>query len=901
MKKIMEYITPMAITFILFIIIYICLGVTPFGNNTVFHYDMALQSYPALTLMYDVLHGDRGLFYNFNIGGGENAYASLVSNGFYSPINWIIAIGEREDIPTITSWILILKFSLVSLSTYYVLKQFFPKLEKKWILLGALLNSVSSYSLLYYVNFQWIECWALFPLIMLGMKNILDGKGGKLFTITLTLCLMISFYMAWLTLLIIIFGGGLALFLYVSKKNRKKAACKIFFNTLISLFISFMSFYPAFSYSMNSYRMENTNEFLKETNPIFFKGLHFLTSPILIFYTLKMLLNYKNDKRGVKLFGGLLLITIIPFIIEPINKMWHTGSYSGLPFRYGFITIFTMVCSMMHYLSVKPKRADENLDNVKKKIVLGIFVIFIIGNIILNINIVKEADEYVFIQGVFDETAVKYYTKIIISVIIGVTILFSLEDVKNSNIQYKFTFIILVINTLFLMGLYIENNELYYLDDVYAKNSVFIAEDMYKDFYEGDEIYKVKDESECLIYNYPYILKMNSIENWFHIIPERQVNTLKKLGYNYHSVVQNDTGGTIITDTILGVKDIFSQKEKNEKLFKLVDSNEEMKKYTYNFKILPFCKIYEKSDIVDNFLTENFIIEDIFKTQNDIYKIFFNQENDIIEIAEKKIINIEKENDKYVVDENSKIEYELDIKNTSSLYLYTYDIENYVNKICVYTDDNEKRLLYENEYKYPANYNNGILDLGVFEEGKIKIEITFVLDSLEQDEIVNGSFKNIELGALDLNQFVKVINEYSENSQNVKFGKNDFQVLVQSTTDENSLFIPINYDEGWSAKINGKEVKISPALGTYMSIDLEEGVNKIEFSFFPTNLKQGILVSTIALLGYILIIISCKFSKIEDTKFANVIYYLGTILFVLSFIAFLFSIYIKPFIGMFLK
>ena len=385
MKKILEYLMPVAITFILFILIYICLGVTPFGSNTVFHYDMAMQSYPALTLMYDVLHGDRGLFYNFNIGGGENAYAALVSNGFYSPINWLVAIGNRESIPTITSWLLILKFSLISLSTYYVLKKIFPNLEKKWILVGALLNSLSSYSLLYYVNFQWIECWALFPITMLGIKNILDGKSGKLFTITLTLCLMISFYMAWLNLLIIIFGGGVALFLYAKKENRRKAACKLFFNTLISLLISFISFFPAFSCSMNSYRMENTNEFLEKVNPILFKGLHFLTSPILIYYTLKMFLNYKNDKRNVKILGAFLLITIIPFFIEPINKMWHTGSYSGLPYRYGFITIFTMVCSMMHYLNVAPQKNEEKIEANKMKIAILIFLGILIFYVVFNI------------------------------------------------------------------------------------------------------------------------------------------------------------------------------------------------------------------------------------------------------------------------------------------------------------------------------------------------------------------------------------------------------------------------------------------------------------------------------------------------------------------------------------
>lgn len=889
MKKVFEYLRPAIITIVLFLIVYIILGITPFGNKTIFHYDMGLQYYPALTLMYDVIHGERDVFYNFNIGGGQNAYAALVSNGFYSPVNWLIAIGEREDIPTATSWIVILKFCLISISTYYVLKKIFPKLNEKWILLGALLNTFSSYSLLYYVNFQWIECWALFPLTMLGMKKILDGESGVLFTVSLTACLLISFYMAWLNLLIILFGGGLCLFLYTSKENRKKAAAKLFFNTLISLGISFISFYPAFTASMNSYRMENTNEFLETYNPIVFKGLHFLTSPILLYYTFMMLYNYKNDKRNVRILGGLLLITLIPFFIEPINKMWHTGSYSGLPFRFGFIIIFIMVCSMLHYIDVRKKEDDKKIEENKKNKGRIIVICLLIIYIVFNIYAVKESGDYQYILGEIEYENISCYENIMISTFIGITILGCIKQFKDEKYEFKIVGVLFLISSLFLMFLYIKNFDGFSLENKFENNSLFIVQDFYEEFYTEDTVYKVKDETFLLLNNYPYILKMNSIENWYHTIPERQVNTGKKLGYSYYKVLQEDIGGTLISDIILGVNNVFSDETKNEIVYKKIDSINNIGYYTYNFKALPLAKIYEDSIEINNFLEEDFKIKDVFKTQNDLYKVFFNKQENVINIVDDYVAtNINNKEDKFIVNNESKIEFDISLSEVSNLYLYMYDSKDYITKVKVF--DEQENKLYENMTKYPKDSNNGILDLGVFEKGNFIIEVDFILE----ESIEKGSFSNIELGVLNVEELMTTLENSHNYEQTVNFEKNTFNISVETEKENQKLFIPINYNEGWSAKLNGKVVDINIALGTYMSIPLEKGINEIEFLYFPPNFKIGIIVTIIAAFIYIVSVIICKVTKIENTKFIKIIYFIGTIAFMIFLVVFIFAIYIKP-------
>ena len=233
--------------------------------------------------------------YNFNIGGGENAYVAIPK----SPINWLVALGKRENILMTGSWLVVLKFALLSITTYYSLKYFFPKLEKKWILFASLLNTFSGFSLLYYVIFDWIELWAVFPLIMVGFKKILDGESGILYTVTVTLCLLINIQVAYYIMFFLIFATLIMLSLYVKKENRIKTTIKIFLNTVVALLISFISFYPTFVFSAKSYRISDADEVVSRVNNIAFKLLHILTSPILIFYSIQMVKNYKNDKNHI--------------------------------------------------------------------------------------------------------------------------------------------------------------------------------------------------------------------------------------------------------------------------------------------------------------------------------------------------------------------------------------------------------------------------------------------------------------------------------------------------------------------------------------------------------------------------------------------------------------------------
>ena len=46
-----------------------------------------------------------------------------------------------------------------------------------------------------------------------------------------------------------------------------------------------------------------------------------------------------KDRKVFAVFCVFVLL-MIPVFIDPINKMWHTGSYQAFPVRYGYMTVF---------------------------------------------------------------------------------------------------------------------------------------------------------------------------------------------------------------------------------------------------------------------------------------------------------------------------------------------------------------------------------------------------------------------------------------------------------------------------------------------------------------------------------------------------------------------------------
>lgn len=874
-EKILEYIATPLITLIILVFIFIVKQIYPFGNGTICTVDMPIGYVPAYTQLWDILHGEGNIFYNFNLGSGSNVYGALISNGLFSPINWIIGLFSRDNIAGAMSILLVIKMMLMALTSYIFFNNVFFKVDKKWKMIASLMYTFNGYTLLMYSNIIWFDSLALFPLITLAFKKILDEGKCLWYIILLSINLMISFYISWLMLMIIIFGGTLALFTYVEKSRRKEVATKILISTIIALMISFVSFLPAFMQSMHSYRIsDGVSETSSSGDFMWFKLFHIILSGTLLFFNIIYFMNYKMDKKSKGMYGGLLFLTILPIFVDSVNKMWHTGSYSNFPYRYGFITIFIMICVMLRYM----ENIECNIKGYSNKtkqllIISSIAFAFIIG-ICIKIYFI-----YGDITKGFGVNQIQQDLYVLILWFTGLElfITYCLTNLENKKLSKNIIFLLVLFQIVIHSCIFIERlkiNDIKSTEEINRFNVYNISKNLQMEEYKS--LFKFKDETHLLMINYPYITKTPAMTTWLHIISTEQRLVAEKLGYSTYKTVVRDQGGTLATDVILGNKYTLSKEKFDDDIYTEIEEYNNIKLYELNIKN-NFTKIYNKSNDISTIVNKT---ENLFDIQNDLIKKLYNTEENIFELENKKDI------------EKNVVEYNFSIKDKTNIYLDVdkYTDLSYIKEIYINNEKKNILSLYGiNIEQYPEKETtNGILNLGIFENSQINIKLIL------SDEITEDTINSIQIAKLNVNK-LKELSEKNIFEENININANKFTVKLNNNSENSALFIPIIYDDGWKCKINNKEVIINRALDGFMSVDLEQGENNIQFVFIPSYFEIAEKITIITLIIFILYEILNKCLNID--KKINLLYKIGYVLYLLVFVVFLYKIYILPIIN----
>ena len=879
LKKNYSYILVPLTTIIILLIVYGLKGLFPFGDKTIIQADLGQSYIPVFYNIHDILRNSTSFLWSFNLGIGSNFYGSFVLNALFSPFTLVFGLIERSQIINYVNIMLILKTAIMSLTAIYTFKKIYKNTKEEWFYIFGLLYALSGYVLLSYHNIVWFDSLIVFPLFCLSFKHLLDTGKSKWFVITLSILLILSYYISYMVLMMIVFVGSLYI-IFISKKDlKKKITMKLFLSTLLALAISAFAFLPSFMQSSASMRLSNvvTPKSLENIH-LFTKLNFFLCASLPIFFVIKGLIIRRKEEKKLSLFFILIILfTTIGIFLEPINKMWHTGSYNVFPYRYGFIPLFVLSLIALYYLNeriVKKKNRKEKRKFSKKKEkviiditdknlklkIISLIIIFIL-NIYLIIRLSPYILKYEIVWGLINPGLIIGLLTIFILFLIMIYIISLLKDKNFRNmLTIGITIIQIFINTLWYIGIDNKNITFYEHKDEALKLENSISEEVKL---ERNSIDRYKDLTAKFEPNYAYMLNVPTISNWIHIQTSDQYNLHHNLGYSNNYTRNQDLGGTLFSDAFYHVKYVFSEEELSSKVYTEVDNYRDI--FLYEKKTLPFGYLNNNEELEE--------YNDSFSYQNELYKKVFNQENNIIEEIKPT----------YEIEDNH-YQTEITLNNRSELYLYI-DKDNYkaitnikVNDKDIYvkTGDNQKNR------SYPTEKNNGILTLGTY-KGKIKIEF----DKEELQDINNIKIGYTILGIynnfIDNNNYYKT--EIETNGSNMK--------IITNSNDKTHLLVPITYNERWKVLVNNKEVKAYKYATNYMNIPLEEGRNIIELHFEPPMFKTSILISIISLLIFVIMSLLNKKYKIDDIKLFQ---YFFTTIGVILYVVFIIFIYIKPFI-----
>ena len=816
-KKITDYLiylVPGLIVCLIMLSIFFVKQLYPFSNVAALQIDADYNYVPTLFKFYDIFHFGDSLLWDFKLGGGANIYGSLVMNSVYSPLNWFVVFSSRNNVANFFNILLIIKFSLMATTMFIFVHKNFNKANIFWQILLSVLYVLSGWRFLMYSNIFYIDIVILFPIIMYYLfKFFKEGKSLGL-TLLLSYCVILNVYLSYMVYLFVIFGSLIVLLLFYNKQERRERIVKLSIAFAFPLFISAFASWPTVVQIFNSIRGGST----RRDGYFYYFFLKFLN---LSMSALLVALFSKNFKKGMfkdrknLLIIILFILTTIGVVIEPINCMWHTGSYNAFPYRYSFMSIFIMICGCLNYLS-----NNEFIEKTYIKYRYAFFVIFLCECLIIvflnmfNSSIKMETLAYdIFRPGVFLTLAIIFALLFIIY-----RYIFKLRSI----FLQKGLIVFFALFEIFLYSGWCFDN----LSSIQSTTAISYIEQF--DFGKKDVgLYKYIAYQSQLGVNSSYITRVSTISNWLHIIPQKQHDFVENLGYAYSNSLIYGYGGTIFTDSLVGVKYFYSQLELPDDIFNLITKFDSEGKivYVYEFKYpMSFgIKYFNDSDLKE--------LNSAFDEQNYYCRKFLNFDGDIVKTGDLNIKD-DKNNFKFSINEPVILYFEI----TDDLLKGDFE------KITVDGEEvsfgNSKKIVYLGEYK--KNFSIEV-DKRIDEESEEKDEETYIL----------------KYGYIKVSDYKKITKKIQNEYNVFDFKGNKLHINIDGESGQ-SLFLPINNINGWSAKVNGKKVSIDDELYTFMSIKLDDGNNDIEMEFYPPLFKESIIVSIFSVL---LLCIYCIFEK----------------------------------------
>lgn len=822
----------------IFLITLIFCKASPFGSNSLIAGDIAGQYIPFWAYFKDCLLGKQSALFTFSKLLGGNMIG-LWAYYLISPFNLLFMFFSKEKLALALVLVTALKILACATTMYIFLK---GKIKNKIVvLILCICYAFQGYIIAFQINVMWLENLILLPLIALGIEKIINKDEYKLYTITLALSLIFNFYIGFSTA---IFSGMYYIFIKMTKNDYKsfiKKTVKFAIYSILSISIAAFILLPVIytlksgrgsNFSINIETMFNSNfkllEFFSKTlfgtinNQQVFTGLPniYIGIPIIILvemYFLNRSIPVKN--KIISLI--FITIMILSFKINIINLMWH-GFKNPIGFLYRYSFIFTFL------LIVIAAIAYGNIEKNKTVTYKSIIIIAIIN--ISGILIIKSKN-YAWIS---EKTIL-----ISIALVLGYLSLLLIYIYRPKKIIIKMLAILCVVeitsNYIFNLK-QIEHQDIkVYTDTLASYNEIIEEAKKYdKSFYRMEKTTNFY-LNDSLLFNY------NGIGHSSSTFEEQQTEFIKKIGYNWYiDFASYGFGNTIITDSLLGIKYKIS---KDDEMYyeKVKDLEEENKLYK------------NKYDLQLGYIT-NKKIEDINLKQNPF------------EIQEKLLNEISENNIKYFNDiKQEKIKL-VNVENNDGLYRRTSKIENESYIELTYDTNKVKEALYffvESPYAldnsaFKLYVNDKYLDsyIGANKQGIIKIDNknkkTKIKLALCTDEKIK--IDNIYLKEFNLENFENAYKEIKENGEltNIEYKNNKLTASIE-TPRESYLFTTIPYIEGWKAKVDGKQAKIENSNG-FITIKLDEGTHNIELKFSSKGLKEGIMISIISLIIFIITI-----------------------------------------------
>ncbi len=792
----------------------------PFGKELIACGDMGEFIPETFYYIWDILHGNGSPFFSWKVGMGINISGSAAEQAFLSPLNLFLLLSKRECLIYFINIMVILKLVCIAVSMYVYLRSYRVQIYLK--LAASTIYALSAACLVHYHMGFVLDAAFIFPLLMVGMRMLLEKKKAALFIIMCTFSLVINVYMSIMIFLFIFIAGWLKIASFQEKGERKKLASIFGISSFLSVLLSAFIMLPALLSIMRSSRGAGLLQQLKaailspqiegDVKAYMLLGL-MLPLAIIIMNGME----WKCRGREYTYHKWICILLLSSLIIPGTELIWHGGSRVAWPVRYAFMISFVCIDFAMYILQ------QQKLTVICKMYAAQILCILITGVLAYKLKQVYIGSQAASVIGNRGFCLLLY----------GVFLTVYLLLLHGKKLVLLLIGMEMICGVVWCIPEHAANVR--YIFDAHQ-----IAEQTKP---ETSVFERIKNPDYSLLANYPFVLDCSSISNFVHVIDRNLQGVFHDLGYSTVYTRLLDTGGTAFSDALLNEKYVITTKELPEELYVKKNSVTTESgisylvyetKYRFPFGV-PLNSVHERG------------MGTVFENQNGLFR-------DIMGTDAELICDLTAD-----IREN-KLHIQIPKGQKKAAYLYYDAGYGGTLQICL----NGQYIPFSAE-AYPSTYENNMIELGVFEGEDVEI-------SLEGTADYNAS--GVHIGLLDVHLLEQACRDMNRQMDRLLLKEHNTGITADISINSGKyVFFPVPFDGGWKCRVNGRRQDIVSQVG-FIAVPVEAGQNHIELYYIPNGRKTGSILSGLGVLACVFFVCWRKVNAENECVYLvrNIIY-----------------------------
>ena len=816
--------------------VYAAYGLFPFGTGTVSWCDMNQQVIPLLMDLKDILSGKADLFLNLQNAGGM----SFVGVFFFflaSPFSFLVAFVGKAQFYTFVNILLLLKMMACSVSAGLFFLRRFPRLDLLQTVSLSVMYAFCGYAMLYFQNLVWLDVMGLFPLLLLSLGRLLRTRKTIAFVLALSAVLVVNFYLSYMVVIFLIFGLGRNAQQKIQAEDRADRAFLFCLSCAAAFLLTSAAWLPLFVQYLSSARTGSLIASLR-TGGLLAKLA--TTIPVILctggIFAAVFISFGLGVRREPKIRWALWMLAamLVPVFLEPVNKMWHTGSYQSFPTRYGYIPVFLGLIVFASVLSA----LNEDGGRISVSVASAVCCAGAIAAVLFCAQTLLKNDFEeitVYTRTLWGDTN-SLHRLLLFALAAALTyavLMLQYHYRRISRVLFSALLCMMtVIEAAFYANVYIasaKSNAQYYVPvmDLAGKIS-------------DESLYRVKMEQKYFDVNLVGGMGYGSLSHYTSLTSKDYMYAMKKLGYSSYWMEVNSNGGTKLTDALLGNEFTVRRTDSlgseqpvyGNGLYSLVKSDDAL---PVGILFRPAGKIQSLSSLPDlpRLPLQQYLFQSVFHTDQNLFVPYEPSSLDNVALSRSDGTSISLKDPS----REGTITYEIPVTGTQTLYFDCFD--QLSNKL--YEPINSSFSVTVNgtmlELQYPTQPDNGLVNLGTFTNRKVAVEI--------------GVFRNVtakSFGISGLND--RMLDTAVAGVTRAALRQSGNSIVGTATADRDGeyLLLPVDYAKGFSASVNGKKTDVARVFDTFLAVPMEKGLNDIRVTYVPDGFRTGLVLSCAGLL-----------------------------------------------------